>query len=178
MEVVFLLAFVIPQSDMTAVYRAFGTAIGGMLALLIYLVWPTWEHPYVPGNIADRFEAIGIADNIAGSVLALEAYLVDNPSHCALPMVIDFCTGVDEALRIISEAIRERQPLTGFPNLQETLRRLQDRKSGHLAQDRCRIDLRFVIAEARRIVASMNGVRELLGGGYGSYKYRFIGKEG
>jgi hypothetical protein len=99
-------------------------------------------------------------------MLALEVYLLDNSSHCALPMALDFCNGVDDALRIISTAIRERQPLTGFPNLQETLRRLQDRKSGHLAQDRCRTDLRFVIAEARRIVDSVNEVRELLGESY------------
>ena len=37
MEVVFLLAYVIPQSSMTAAYRAIDTTIGGILALLIYL---------------------------------------------------------------------------------------------------------------------------------------------
>jgi hypothetical protein len=79
-------------------------------------------------------------------------------------MVPECCISVDEALRIVTTSIRERQPLTALPNLQETLRTLQDRKSVHLAQDRCRSDLRFVIAEARRISASVNGVKELLGG--------------
>jgi uncharacterized membrane protein YccC len=225
MEVVFLLAFVIPQSPMTAVYRAIDTTIGGILALLIYIAWPTWEHPQVSGNLADRFEAIrqyfvrvmefyvhpnayngstldnlrmksrltrsnatasvqgaiqeptshhtdlglaqdllSAADTFVSSVLTLEAYLVDNPSHCALPMVTDFRNSVDEALRLITKALRERQPLMGFPNLQEALRRLQERKSGHIAKEECRSDLRFVISEVRRIVASLNGMRELLGG--------------
>jgi uncharacterized membrane protein YccC len=226
MEVVFLLAFVIPQTSTTALDRAIATIIGGGLALIMYIVWPTWEHPQVAGNVADRFVAVrryfvkvmecyvhpnayngsvldtfrknsrlarsnafasvqralhepkshqtdlelaqdllGAADTFIVSILTLEAYLVDNPSHCALPMVSDFCKSVDEALRLIAIAIRDRQPLTGFPDLQEVFRRLQDRKSGSLAQDRCRSELRFVVSEARRIVVSLNGMREMMGGG-------------
>ena len=225
MEVVFLLAFVIPQSSTTALDRAIDTTIGGTLALIMYIIWPTWEQPQVAGNVADRFEAVrryfvkvmecyvhpnaydasvletvrmnsrlarsnasasvqraiqeptthrtnlelaqdllGTVDILILSVLTFEAYLIDNPSHCALPIVSDFCNNVDEALRKIALAIREGQSLTGFPNLQEALRRLQDKKSGSLVQDRCHSDLRFVVSEARRIVDSLNGMRAMVGG--------------
>ena len=58
METVFLLTFVTPQPLMTAADRAIDTAIGGVLALLIYALWPTWELSQVPSNIAKRLEAI------------------------------------------------------------------------------------------------------------------------
>ena len=47
MEVVFLLAFVIPHSPTTALDRAIDTTIGGCLAFIMYIIWPTWEHPQV-----------------------------------------------------------------------------------------------------------------------------------
>ena len=225
MEIVFLLAFLIPQTSMTALDRAVDTTIGGILALIMYFVWPTWEHPQVAGNVADRFEAVrhyfvkvmecyihpnlydssildtfrmksrlarsnaaasvqrainepashhtdlelaqdllGTVDTLIVSILTLEAYLIDNPSHCALPMVSDFCKSVDEALRIMALAIRNEQPLSGFPDLQEAFRSLQDSKSGLQAQDRCRSDLRFVVSEARRMVGILSGMREMMGG--------------
>jgi uncharacterized membrane protein YccC len=58
METVFLLTFVTPQPLITAEYRAIDTAVGGVLALLIYVLWPTWESSQVPGNLADRLEAL------------------------------------------------------------------------------------------------------------------------
>ena len=225
MEIVFLLAFVIPQTSMNALDRAVDTTIGGILALIMYIVWPTWEHPQVAGNVADRLEAVrryfvkvmecyvhlnaydgsvldtfrmksrlarsnaaasvqraiheptshhidlelaqdllGTVDTLIVSVLTLEAYLVDDPSHCALPMVSDFRNSVDEALRIMALAIREEQPLSGFPDLQEAFRSLQDNKSGLQTRDRCRSDLGFVVSEARRIVGILNGMREMMGG--------------
>ncbi|HEY6284107.1 MAG TPA: FUSC family protein, partial [Ktedonobacteraceae bacterium] len=221
MEIVFLLAFIVPQTSTTALDRAIDTTIGGVLALTMYVVWPTWEHPQVAVNVADRFEAarryfvkvlgcyvqpntydapvldtlrmnsrlarsnavasvqralheptthrtnlefaqdlLGAVNTFIVSVLTLEAYLIDNPSHCALPMVSDFCNDIDEALRFIVVAIREGQPLAGFPNLQGTFRRLQDQKSGYRVQDRCRSELQFVVSEAKRIVASLNRMRE------------------
>ena len=175
MEIIFLLAFVIPQTSMNALDRAVDTTIGGILALIMYIVWPTWEHPQVAGNVADRLEAVrryfvkvmecyvhpnaydgsvldtfrmksrlarsnaaasvqraiheptshhidlelaqdllGTVDTLIVSVLTLEAYLVDDPSHCALPMVSDFRNSVDEALRIMALAIREGQPIADF----------------------------------------------------------------
>jgi len=57
METVFLLTFVTPQPLMTAAYRAIDTAVGGVLALLMYVVWPTWELPHVWDNIANRLDA-------------------------------------------------------------------------------------------------------------------------
>ena len=231
MEVVFLLAFVIPQSSMTAAYRAIDTAIGGILALLIYLLWPTWEHSQVLGNIADRLEAIRLyfatvmecyahpdaydestlhnlrihsrlarsnaaasvqrslqepkphrtdlelaqdmldaAGNIVGSVLALEAYLLDNPSHDALPAVAGFSNKVDEALRILATSIREGQPVTALPNLQEALRTLQAGKSGYLAQQASRTDLHFVLSEAKRIISTINAISQLLSTKYATVK--------
>ncbi len=106
----------------------------------------------------------GTVDTLIVSVLTLEAYLIDNPSHCSLPMASDFRKSVDEALRIMALAIRNEQPLSGFPDLQEAFRSLQGSKSGLQAQDRCRSDLRFVVSEARRMVGILNGMREMMGG--------------
>ncbi len=231
MEVVFFLAFVIPQSPLTAAYRAIDTAIGGILALLIYLLWPTWEHSQVLGNIADRLEAIRLyfatvmecyahpdaydestlhnlrihsrlarsnaaasvqrslqepkphrtdlelaqdvldaAGNIVGSVLALEAYLLDNPSHDALPAATGFSNKVDEALRILATSIREGHPVTALPNLQEALRTLQAGKSGYLAQQASRTDLHFVLSEAKRIISTINAISQLLSTKYATVK--------
>ena len=57
-EVVLLLTFVIPTPLMTADYRAINTVIGGGLALLAYVLWPTWERPQVMNNIARRIDAV------------------------------------------------------------------------------------------------------------------------
>ena len=60
MEVVFLLTFVEPQALITSVNRAIDTIIGGVLALCIYLLWPTWEHTQVLNNIVKRIEALRV----------------------------------------------------------------------------------------------------------------------
>ncbi len=57
-EVVFLLTLVEPQALVTSVDRAIDTLIGGVLALLIYLLWPTWEHTQVLNNIVKRIDAV------------------------------------------------------------------------------------------------------------------------
>jgi uncharacterized membrane protein YccC len=59
MAAVFLISFSTPQTVTTALYRAIDTSIGGVLALLIYVLWPTWEQYQVPANIAKRLEALG-----------------------------------------------------------------------------------------------------------------------
>lgn len=59
MAVVFLLAFIHAPTLTTAADRALDTAVGGILALLVYAIWPTWEQSQVPGNIAKRLEALG-----------------------------------------------------------------------------------------------------------------------
>ncbi len=115
-------------------------------------------------NLELAQDMLGMVDRFIVCVLTLEAYLVDTPAHCALPMVSDFCNSVEEALHRLALAIRESQPLNGFPDLQEALRRLQNRKSGSMVQDTCRDDLRFVIAEAKRMVEILNGMREMVGG--------------
>jgi uncharacterized membrane protein YccC len=57
--IVFLLSFTTTQTVMTAASRALNTVIGGVLALLIYALWPTWEQSQVPATIARRLEALG-----------------------------------------------------------------------------------------------------------------------
>jgi hypothetical protein len=177
MEVVFLLAFVIPQSSTTAmecyvhpnaydasaldtVRRNSRLARSNAWASIQRAIQEPSTHRT---DLELAQELLGEVDTLIVSVLTLEAYLLDNPSHCALPMVNDFCNNVDEALRKIALAIREGQSLTGFPNLQEALSRLQDRKSEALLEDRCRSDLRFVISEARRVVDILNGMRGMVG---------------
>ncbi len=58
MEVVFLLNFVIPQPLTLADSRAIATTIGGILALLVYALWPTWEHSQLSDNLANRLDAL------------------------------------------------------------------------------------------------------------------------
>lgn len=59
MAVVFLLSFAVSQTLSLAESRAIDTVIGGLLALLMYALWPTWEELQVPENIAKRLEALG-----------------------------------------------------------------------------------------------------------------------
>ncbi len=225
MEVVFLLIFVEPQPLVTVTYRSIDTLIGGVLALAIYALWPTWEHPQVLNNIANRLEALrsyfvavmrvyanlkeydplvidnlrmairlarsnaeaslqrsqqepetrrihrvdpdlaegllSAADSIAQRVLALEAYLVDNPARHALSEVTPFINAVDEALHILATSIRERQPVATLPNLQEALRSLEHAKKVMNSTEQ-RADLRFVLAEAKGIARSINTMKQLL----------------
>lgn len=59
MTIAFLLSFTNAPTIMTAADRALDTTIGGILALLIYALWPTWEQFQVPENIARRLEMLG-----------------------------------------------------------------------------------------------------------------------
>jgi uncharacterized membrane protein YccC len=43
----------------TAKYRALDTLVGGVLALAVYRVWPTWESRRVPDLLATQIEAVG-----------------------------------------------------------------------------------------------------------------------
>ena len=224
METVLLLTFVIPEPLMTAADRAIDTAIGGVLALLIYVIWPTWEETLVPRRIADRLETLrqyfvvvmdtyanpdsydqltiynlrvksrlarsnaqasvdrslqepephridrdlneGLleaTENIARNGLALEAYLLDKPERHALPQVTSLTAKVDEALRLLAAAIREDQPITTFPDLQEALHTLKHaEKSAHHMPDETRATLRFVLSEAKSIIRSINTMKQLL----------------
>ncbi len=56
-EVVLLLTFIEPQPLVTSVDRAVDTLIGGVLALVLYSIWPTWEHTQVLSNIVKRIYA-------------------------------------------------------------------------------------------------------------------------
>jgi hypothetical protein len=96
-------------------------------------------------------------------VLALEAYLRDNPSRHALPEVTTFTNSVDKALYLLTRAIREGEAVTTFPDLQQALRTLEHagHKDKHKAIE-APPNLRFVIAEARRIVRNIETMRQLL----------------
>jgi uncharacterized membrane protein YccC len=52
-EVVFLLTLVTPLPLETVAYRTLDTLVGGVLALIIYLLWPTWEHLQLSDNLAN-----------------------------------------------------------------------------------------------------------------------------
>ncbi len=221
METVFLLTFVAPQPLVTVAYRAIDTVIGGILALLIYALWPTWELPQVPGKIADRLEAIrhyfvaimqayvnpnaydelaihnlrmasrlarsnaeasvtrslqepaphqfdpdlarGLleaADNIIQRVLALEAYLIDNPSGYILLQFATFSSVVDAALQKLAAALREEHSVTDFPNLQEALHTLEHAERS--TPPELHADLHVVITEAKRIIRNIDAMKQLL----------------
>jgi uncharacterized membrane protein YccC len=221
MGVVFLLSFITLQPPAAEAYRAIDTAIGGVLALLIYILWPTWERWQLPGYLADRFEAVrrcvvtvlrsyaqseaysdatlhalskearlarsnaatsiqnarqepelqqanvelaqellDASDAIVRSALTLEAYLLDNPAHPALPAVSAWTEQVDDALGKLATAMRQDHAPIGLPAMQEALHTLE--KSGARAKPTAREDLHFVVAEARRIVSAIDAVNALL----------------
>jgi uncharacterized membrane protein YccC len=55
--IVFLIAVTgIPPADVI-VSRGLNTAAGGILALIAYALWPTWERTQVPDAMADMFDA-------------------------------------------------------------------------------------------------------------------------
>jgi uncharacterized membrane protein YccC len=56
--VVILLAFVTPQPLTNVFDRGVDTLLGGLLALLMFLIWPTWERSQVYQNLATRLEAL------------------------------------------------------------------------------------------------------------------------
>ncbi|GER90841.1 membrane protein [Dictyobacter vulcani] len=57
-EIIVLLNFVDKHTIELGIYRTVDTIIGGMLALIVYLLWPTWEHLRISTRIADRLEAL------------------------------------------------------------------------------------------------------------------------
>jgi len=57
--VIFLVATAQQSAVGTAENRVFDTLIGGALAIIAYLVWPTWEAKTLRTATADRFAAVG-----------------------------------------------------------------------------------------------------------------------
>ncbi len=222
-EVVFLLTLVEPQPLVTSTDRALNTIIGGILALAMYLLWPTWEHPRVLHNIASRLEALrtyfvavmhayanperynvydidalrmnarltrsnadisiqrsqqepetrgthrvdpelteGLliaSDMIAQSILALEAFLVDNPAQHTLPETLAFTQTVDTALKMLATTIDKEQPLNNVPDVQAALTRLEHIDASTSSAP---ITLRFVQTEAKHIVRGIGTMQQLL----------------
>jgi uncharacterized membrane protein YccC len=75
MEVIFLLTFVIPQPVTLAYTRAIATAIGGVLALALYALWPSWEHTQLSDNLANRLDALhNYMDAVFGALADPNSY--------------------------------------------------------------------------------------------------------
>jgi uncharacterized membrane protein YccC len=75
MEVIFLLTFVIPQPVTLAYSRAIATTIGGVLALTLYALWPSWEHSQLSDNLANRLDALrNYMDAVLGALADPNAY--------------------------------------------------------------------------------------------------------
>ncbi len=223
-ETVLLLTFVIPGPLMTTAYRAVDTAIGGILALLIYALWPTWERAQVMPNIAQRIEAIreyfaaimqaythpgaydsltahnrlmearlarsnaeasiarslqepephrieaslaygllAASDRMMQHMLALEAYLIDNPKQNACPAITPFASRVDDALHILATSIQQGQPVTALPDLEEAMQTLKHtgKLNSRTAQEEC-ANLSTVITEAKGIIRNVHILHSLL----------------
>jgi len=64
--VVFVLAFTGLPGSQTVVDRVEATVLGGLLALLAYVVWPTWERVRLPEQLARLLEA---QERYAGALL-------------------------------------------------------------------------------------------------------------
>ncbi len=71
-----LLALVAPHPLINGIDRGIDTLIGGVLALLMFLIWPTWEHTRIYANLAAR------VDTLRKHFLALmENYIHPEASH-------------------------------------------------------------------------------------------------
>ena len=224
-EVVILLAFVSAPPPQTAAYRAIDTVVGGILALLIFFLWPTWERSQVPAQIASRMEALGnylsavmetyanpqaynkaaidnshrdvrlarsnveasvqhalqepgryrlqteivrgllgAADTLALGIITLEAYLLDNPEHQALPEAKVFAEKAHTTLHIFAQAIQEQRPVTESPpDWQEELQALKHAKATNRQQQKAfAVEQRFVVGEAKQIAHCLDSMSQLL----------------
>ncbi len=109
---------------------------------------------------------LGAADNIARSALTLEAYLHNNPRRYALPEIATFGEQVDETMSRLAAALREGQQATALPDLPAALRELQAAvKAKKQAPNEARTQWHFLIAEAKRIVANIQAIQQLLSTG-------------
>lgn len=59
-EVVLLLAFVDPQPVQITLVRFVDTVIGGVLAMLAYMLWPSWARLEAPKQLAKRLETLRV----------------------------------------------------------------------------------------------------------------------
>lgn len=106
---------------------------------------------------------LGAADNIARHVLTLDAYLHDNPQPYPLPEMSTFAQHVDEAMYTLAAALREGQQVIALPDLQEALRTLQAAvKAKKQAPPEAQAQWHFLLAEAKRIVANIQAIQQLL----------------
>lgn len=109
---------------------------------------------------------LAAADNLSRSALALEAYRRDNPEHYALPAVLDFASAVENSLDQMAAAIRSRQPATSLPDMQAALQQLKASvKTTKQLQVESHQQWHFVIEEAKRIVAYLQAMQQLLATG-------------
>ncbi len=103
------------------------------------------------------------ADNIARRGLTLEAYMRDNPQRYALSEIATFGKQVDEAMSRLAAVLRAGEQPPSLPDLPEALRALQEAVGANKqATYEARAQWNFLIAEAKRIVANIEAIRQLL----------------
>jgi hypothetical protein len=95
--------------------------------------------------------------------LTLEAYLRDNPTRHTQVTMTTFANTVDEAFQLLVTAIREEHNLSTFPDVQAAFSLFKHSKktTSHLLNE-VRVDQRFVLIEARRIVNTIDAIYQLL----------------
>ncbi|HTI15748.1 MAG TPA: FUSC family protein [Dictyobacter sp.] len=59
-EAILLITFVDPHSVTNGVFRGINTIIGGVLVLLIYVIWPSWARSQLLPNLRQRVDAIRV----------------------------------------------------------------------------------------------------------------------
>jgi uncharacterized membrane protein YccC len=149
METVFLLTFVTPQPLITAEYRAIDTAVGGILALLIYILWPTWESSQVPRNLADRLEALRHY-----CVAVMEAYA--NPRAYDAPTLLNLRMELrlarSNAQGSVERALHEPKPDRIDPDLAQGVLRATD----NIAQCALALEAYLIDNPARHALSEMS----------------------
>jgi hypothetical protein len=107
---------------------------------------------------------LGAADTLAQSIIALEAYLLDNPVHQALPETKVFAEKVHKTLHLFAQAIREQRPVTeSLPDLQEMQGNLRHAKTTNRQQQKeFSVEQKFVVGEAKQIAHCLHIMSQLL----------------
>ncbi|GCE30777.1 hypothetical protein KDA_62610 [Dictyobacter alpinus] len=224
-EIIVLLTFVDKHIIELGFYRIIDTIIGGILALLVYLCWPTWEHLRISTYIADRLETlqhyyarvmdayidpdhydpedihqarkqahlartnaeaainralneperypfdknisqglIANADQLAKNLIALEAYLLNMPSHSPLTVLTPLKNTITAALDTIAQSLHgEQMAVEPMSKIENILPRLEARRNELRNQDKAAFtDLSFVLYKSKQIISNLKTMQQLL----------------
>lgn len=116
-------------------------------------------------------------DLLAKSILALDAYLLNTPTHQPFLAVTPFATEVDVTMTSLLTTVYGGEKIAVPTKLEQELHTLEnvkhadadetnkiDWESGTDSDNGVDTELNFVVAEARHIVNSLNAIRQLLSG--------------